>query len=436
MQQRTYPVQTRACFLSPEHLDGGPDFAQFIEHLIDAGYNAFVVPALHEGEVVFDVGRSGNLRGKACSAREALVTLQDYPVSVWLSADLLRAGPHGARRMGGLAARNRSWLMRNVDGGHEVLDDPLMRGLFCWTTLDFRRFVANMLVDILEAHAVDALLLDVSALPRTTENPRTWMQFGFSSLRRMQKELDIDGEKFLTNPTREKFHEIEKWRTNQLSHFIESIKMRACEARQATPLILMANMIDHEDPYLPWKKLFTEGIVEEMALCAPPESVPAHLRALDHAMGAHRPVLATLRNEGDLALLSQSRERMSSLGVCLTHPVYTSPVDFPPAKITWSMPGALERHPLTAGAAALIYLAHNVKPGTTFAAYVTRLKDFLDFCGERIKFEDVLVIRDDLFFLRKEIDAKHVVVEDDRLIAALDLATRLFSLIPAPVTAF
>ena len=436
VQQRSFPLQTRAAFLLPEHLEGGPDFAQFIERLIEAGYNTFVVPALHEGSAVFKVKRNGRLRDAECPAQQALAALQNYPVTVWLSADLLSAAPRGSRRFGAVAAHNRSWLMKNVDGGHEVLDDPQVRGLFCWTTLDFRRFVANMLVDILEGYPVDGLLLDISALPRTTENPRTWMQFGFSSLRRMQKELDIDGESFLTHPTREKFQKIEAWRIGQLSHFIESLKMRACKVRQSLPVTMMVDIIDDERPHLPWRKLFEEGIVEEVALRTTPENIPSHLRALDEAMAAHRPVLATVRNEGDLALLSQSRDRMSSLGFCITHPVYTSPVEFPPSRITWSMSGALERHPLTAGAAALIHLARNVKPGTTFASYVTRLKDFLDFCGDKIKFEDVLVIRDDLFFLRKEIDAKHVAVEDERLIVALDLATRLFALIPAPVITF
>ncbi|MEO8376729.1 MAG: hypothetical protein ABI579_03595 [Candidatus Sumerlaeota bacterium] len=420
----------------PEHLDGGPDFAQFIERLMDAGYNTFVVPALHEGGAVFNVRRSGRLRDTACRAQEALVKLQDYPVTVWLSADLLSAGPHGSRRFGALASRNRSWLMKNVDGGHEVLEDPQTQGLFCWTTLDFRRFVANMLVDIVEGYAIDGLLLDISSLPRTTENPRTWMQFGFSSLRRMQKELGIDGEKFLTHPTREKFQEIETWRIDQLSHFVQSLKMRVCKVRQTLPFMMMVDLIDEEQPYLPWKRLFEDGIVEEVALCTAPENISTHLHALDEAMGSHRPVLATARNEGDLEILSQSRERMSSLGVCVTHPVYTSPIEFPPAKISWSMPGSLERHPLTAGAAALIHLSRHVMAGTPFAAYVTRLKDFLDFCGDKIKYEDVLVIRDDLLFLRKEINAKHIAVDDERLLATLDLATRLFSLMPAPVMAF
>jgi hypothetical protein len=434
VHQTGYPLQTRACFLLPDRLSRGLALAEFLDGLVQSGYNTVVFPALYDGEAVFDVRSRGNLRQKACAAQEAMTILQDFPLTVWLGVDLISAGTPGSGRLGALARRNRSWLMKNVNGSYEAPPDGQLPGMFCWTTLDYRRFVANLVVDIVEAFALDGLLLDLSNLPRTTEDPSTWMNLGYSSLQRMQKELGIDGEAFLANPTIEKFHEIEDWRLGELRQFIAGLKARVCKARQGLPVALMANIIEARDPYIPWLGAFEEGVVEEVVLRGVPALLPGELEALDEKTGQPRAVLAAVESEKDLGPLAQVSDRLSTTGVCLTHPEYTAEVDFPPVAVRWSLPGAIERHPITAGAAALIHLARSADSASPFGIYVGRLRDYLEYCGDKVKYEDVLVVRGDLLFLRQKIEAKEIQLGADQrpLLSLLDLSIRLFSLIPAP----
>lgn len=106
-------------------------------------------------------------------------------------------------------------------------------------------------------------------------------------------------------------------------------------------------------------------------------------------------------------------DRLSTTGVCLTHPEYTGEVDFLLVAVRWSLPGAIEPS-ITAGAAALIHLARSADSASPFGIYVGRLRDYLEYCGDKVKYEDVLVVRGDLLFLRQKIEAKEIQLGADQ----------------------
>lgn len=434
MHSPNHPLQTRACFVSPATMLATSELVAFAQARIEEGYNLLILPALHQGTPLFDVTRSGILKGGNCPARRALQLLAPLPVDVWLSFDLLTAGDPKRGRLSTLASGNRDWLMKNIEGSFRVPGKPQIPALFCWTALEFRRYVGNMLVNVIEGYPIDGILIDLVNLPRTTEDPSTWMSLGFCALQRMREELGFNIESFLMNPSMKRFRRIEEWRGVELRRFIENLKARARKARHNLPLCLLADVHNADDPFMPWEKCFSEGLVEELMLRVEPKTIEAVFSAVDTRMEEPRPILAALDNEGHLRRVAELKPPVMPIGYCLLNPAFNESPVFPDPDVAWQLPLASERSPIAAGSATLIRLTELSDKTSQFGVYIRRLKDYLEFCGDKVKYEDILVVRGDLLFLRGKLDSNEITPggQGEEIRQKLDLAIRLFQLIPAP----
>ncbi len=429
-----YPLQTRAFFLSSALFEYRESLAEHLGYLSRKGYNTVVVPVLEDGSVLFDTTRDGELREtRRCPGRQVLQMLRDYSFSVWLSLDIVTAGPLENRRLGSLARNHRDWLMKNYQGGYGGLTDTRVPGRFCWTSLSYRRFVGNLLVDIVEGYAIDGLLIDVRNLPRTTHKPESWTHFGTSCLRRVQSELGIDLEELLTQPTESQFQAVDDWRIAQFAGFIENIKARAQKTR-AFPICLLARLFDEENPYTPWGKSLAKGIIDEAAFRAGPGAVVKRAAAIDKAVNDQRPYLLALDREADLDSVWDELRRVPSTGYLILDPDEEKAEPLPDPGVRWNHPGAVESNPIDAALTLLYDLYRNLDPTDPVTIFFQELEDYLEKGQENLFFQDVLKVRDDVNEVKKLIAAEEGELKIDRegTLRELDLVTRLLLLTPAP----
>ncbi|MCC5877529.1 MAG: hypothetical protein JJU11_15015 [Candidatus Sumerlaeia bacterium] len=348
MSGNHHPLQTRACWLTPDRLENTQILQETLEDFAERSYNTIIFPVLYDGEVSFQCDQIGDLRPKRCAGLRALELLADSEFTVWLSIDPLSAGAPGARDLGTLARRNRQWLMKNVEGNFKVKVGNDLPGLFCWTSLNFRRFVGNLITALVESHPVDGVVFDMRFIPRTTQDPSTWTHLGYSCLRWIQDGLDVDLERFLTRPSMEKHEEINQLRLEKLMDFLENLIARSRLQGGELSTHLLADLRNSEDPYAPWIPLYKEGLVSEVMLLAKAEDIPAHQRALDHLLPSPRPYLAAIKTETDLGDLAKSMEETSALGFCVLKPGPLGRATMPRAPYEWNFPGAVEQEPLHA----------------------------------------------------------------------------------------
>lgn len=348
MSGNLHPLQTRACWLTPDRLENPQILQETLDEFAERSYNTIILPVLYDGEVSFQCDQIGDLRPKRCGGLKALEILGESDFTVWLSIDPLSAGAPGARELGTLARRNRQWLMKNVEGNFKVKVGNDLPGLFCWTSLYFRRFVGNLLTALVESHPVDGIVFDMRFIPRTTQDPSTWTHLGYSCLRWIQNELDVDLERFLTRPSMEKHEEINQRRLEKLMDFLENLIARSRLQGGELTTHLLADLRNPEDPYAPWVPLYSEGLVSEVMLLAKAEETADHQRALDHLLPSPRPYLAAIKTETDLGDLAKSMEQTSALGFCVLKPGPLGRATMPRAVYEWNLHGAVEQQPLHA----------------------------------------------------------------------------------------
>lgn len=400
----------------------------------DRGFNTVIVPVLHEGSVLFRTSSGGHIKMKRrCPARDVLKTLRDFPFSVWLSMDILTAGTGGTGQLGSLARDHGEWLMKNYRGGHEIPPGGRIPGLFCWTALNYRRFVGNMLVEIVEGYPVDGFLFDVRNLPQTrAEDPETWTHLGYSCLRRIQEELGVDLEDFLTQPTKKLFQAVMDWRMAEFAHFIEVIKARAQKSREL-PVCLLASLGDPEDPFVPWRESFAKGIIDEVVLRMEAADAPAQVAALDEAMSDPRPFLIAARDEKHLEDVQEAARITPATGFVVVRPDSESKTPLPPVPYTWETPGALESHPITAALSLIEQLVSKLDPADPATFFFRSLEDYLSQGGESLRFAEVLKVREDVNLVRRKVEeGEEMMVDREDTLRQLDRVSRLLLLAAAP----
>lgn len=361
MTGQAHPLQTRACWLTPDRLENTRVLEETLVEFAERSYNTIILPVLYDGEVSFNCDELGDLRPKRCPGLRALEILSDSDFTIWLSIDPLSAGAPGAENLGTLARRKRHWLMKNVEGNFRVRAGDDLPGLFCWTALHFRRYVGNLVTALVEAHPVDGLVFDLRHIPRTTQNPATWTHLGYSCLRWIQDGLDVDLERFLTRPTIEKLEEIDQLRLKKLLVFLENIIARSRLQAGELSTHFLVDLQNSEDPYAPWVPLHESGVVDETLLLAKPEEFPDHVRALATLLPTPLPLLAAIKTETDLGDLAKTFSETSALGFCVLRPGPLGRATMPRTDFTWDFPGAVEQAPLLAIRAMLAALLEEYK---------------------------------------------------------------------------
>lgn len=433
-REREYPLQTRAFFLSSDLMNAPDALDDVLERIAQRGYNTIIVPVLQHGTVMFGSTRTGSLRQTPhCHGRQILTLLRHHPLSVILYFDILTAGEPGGRRLGTLARRNRDWLMRNYLGGYQHLAQPEIPGLFCWTTLNYRRYLCTLVMQILEAYPVDGLMFDLRNLPKTTLNQRSWTHFGLSSLRRIQTELNVDLEELLTQPSMAVFEGVDQWRLSEFAYFIESIRARAQTCRQV-PLSIIARLDPDEQLYAPWAESLARGIIDEAIFHADPERVVATAEALDRAAGDERPFLVLAHDEPEAIRLSKTIDKVPAVGMVIEEPDWDSEEPMPDTRVHWGRPEGLEVHPIEAALTLLDEFHRKLDPSDPVIIFFQELEEYLEGGTGRVDFQEVLKVRTVVNEIRKAVEQEEGELKLDRenALRQLDLVARLLLLTPAP----
>lgn len=427
-----WALQTRAAVLPSPYLADPEALRELCDILVARGFNTLLVPTLQDGDLYFRTRSSGSLSRRSCPSREALRLLAHYPVSVWLYVDPLTAGTPGTPHLGSFARQHRDWLVKNSAGSHEVGPEGEIPGLFCWTTLQFRRFLGNLLVDIVDSYPVDGVLFDVRNFPVTTHDPATWTHLSYSCLRRVRRELMINIEDFLTEPTLEQFNDVEEWRRAEFGHLIETLKARMQKARFQIVVGFLADFSDGAQP--PWHQVLVDGVVDELALMESFAQDSQAVAALDAMASDERPFLAAMDNEQDLAAQMEAAARSSATGVLVMTPDLEATEALPPSTLVWDRQGAVESNPAIAAIDILTNIKHNLDPADPVSLFFMELEEFLTTDVETLRFDELMKVRDNLMLIKKQL------VEEDagggtsrpELIRELDLVIRLLFLAPAP----
>lgn len=427
-------METRAAYLTPDRLESPERIERTVAELHDRGYNTVIVPVLYEGSLTFRTRGTGALRDSNCPGCHALEALSDSPFTVWLAVDILTAGSAETGALGSLAARNRQWLMRNIQGTYAPPSDPDLPGLFCPTSIDYRRFMGNLLVDIVDQFPMDGVVLDIRNLPVATEKPESWMHLGYSCLQRIQRELGYDLEEYLTQPTMEKFRVIDNWRQTQLLTFLENLKSRVQKTRRDLQFFLEVGFEDPEKPYAPWARGAKEGLVDALFLHAPPDAMAAHLEALDQAVGEEMPFLCSLDEENDLGELGKHLATLPTNGYCVRRPDVLHRTVLPEQSLVWSTPGSLESHPVWAALEIVRQLARELKALERAGPFFRKLEEYLTNAGETMKYDIALNIRQDILAILYKVRDGELEVTGNRehTMRMIDQVARLLLLTPIP----
>jgi len=394
------PLQTRCCAIKPEWLTN-LEPGELIALLTARGFNTVILPAMQHGAVNFWVDSKGEITTGTCLARELLVAIRDHGFSVLLGVDFLSAGAVGARRLGSVADRHRNWLIRTSRGRHRVNQFPEVPGLFCWTTLEFRRFLSNLLVSIADSYPIDGIVLDLRRIPHTTNDPRSWTHLSFSCLERIPRELGIDIEDFLNQPSVDTLERIRQWRLAELHHFIGALKARIQISRQDPIVAAIVPREPRETPTPPWLDPVRRGVINEVIVPFDHED-EAHPMGMIDSLGSDPvPVLVGFETEEALRTRTQLVDDLGALGFVVMDPD-PSEHDLPPPPPTeWSEPGAGEAEPIAAAHAIVSDLAIRFSEHEKFGPFLGSLDQFFQNSQNALKYEDAMKVRGDLLKLVK-----------------------------------
>lgn len=432
------PLETRA-FVAPRQCNLRLPTRQAmteIRALAGRGYNTVLIPAMADGEAPFGIDHDGNFDPHRGALPELLHVAVESGLSPWLLVDPFSAGAAGAQPLGATGRANRRWLQRTPDGRTIGLPGTTAPGVFCWMDNDFRRFVGNMLAICAEAFPIDALVIDLRALPEVREEPSQWTFLGIRCLERIEEELRIDVDRVLERGDRELAQQIEEWRLQGLHAFLSKAKARVNTTRPDIPVFARVALQAPSPmvPGLPWTEPFASGVFAGALFDEPPVAARKHLAELEHAAQAHLPFLLMSVGEEDIVADAQQLRTLPMTGwVSRQAPIQGGPLPnlFAPK---WNASGCLEADPIAAAAVLVEYLANELKSCEQAGTLFRELEALLHVTNERLGPRDVRKVREGVADLLSRIEsedvavpdmARHALVEAERLV-------RLMALVPIP----
>lgn len=441
-QQLNLPLQTRAVVLPNSLIQSPDELVSTVSLLIEKGINTLIIPALCDGELVFKTDKGGSLSSKYCPGRQALKLLADFPVSLWISVDILSAGPRYGKRLGGLGRHHRDWLMKNPSGGYEIkLSDPVP-GVFCWTSLAYRQFMGNLLVDLVDGYPIEGVLIDLRHLPRTDpKNPSTWSHLGYSCLSSMETKLGISIEDFLTTPSWEDFDRMQQWRCRQLLDFLVNIKCRARKCHPQIPFTLLVDLGNPMDPNMPWSDGFSRGMIDEVALVVSADNARSMAGAVDQVSGSSRPYLLAVDSEVEAGTIAAPLRNLPTNGFILTKPEFHEDIELPTVARVWNQSGALESHPTEAALTLIDHIFHQMEANEDpITIFFQELKEILVSDPEEMTYKGMMRIREEVLSILKIVEEQGQELPNGEgdskkrreLLQELNLVARLLAITPPP----
>ncbi len=425
IQTDTLPLQTRACVLTPEWLEEVGSVATSLEKLRDRGYNTVVLPVFRNGEPLVPVNRHGELLPKKRTTTLGILgMLAEIDLTVWLGVDPLSAGDPEEGDLSALARHHPHWLMKNAEGYFACPQMEEVSGLFCWTALEYRRFLGNMLVTLADGYPFDGIVFDYRLTPCATGDPETWTHFGYSCLSRLQNETGLDLEQHLQQPTVEQFEAVVEWRRRQLGRFVENVKARVRRVQSQLLFLLLGRVPANGEPPPPWMASYARGLFEGALLETRAEDFPHHFAELDRLSGAERTILAAIATEEQIEALSGTLAEVPSPGFAILQPGAETTAPMPPVAAHWDQHGAMETRPVYAVQAILEHVTSQDIDGDTSATLRQALSDLYPGWSS-FHLPQAMDLRARLRKLRKEKPEFPA-----NLLREIDLAERLLPLIP------
>lgn len=398
------------------------------------GYNTVVVPLLQDGATPFRTTTDGYVKGRRCPGRRALALLAESSFAVWLHVDIFSAGAAGSTYLGPLANSNREWLMKGSDGHYKISSVADRPGLFCWTALGFRRFLGNLLVDLIDAYPIDGILFDVRCYPHANENPETWSHLGVTCLRRIREELGIELVHFLADPTEEEFKAVFDWREAQFEVFLENLKARVQKSRHHILTAALASLSPPPPKSPPWATCYGKGTIEEVAILATAAGMTEAIVELDSLISDRRPAIAAVECEAQLAALGDVLNTLPLHGFLVLEPNFDAEPAIPKASFTWERTGTPEMHPIDVAERILKRLISQIDPADPLSLFFTELDEYFMAESEDIRFRHVARLRQSVQMIRKMIAEESPTSSERRgeILRELDLVARILLLAPAP----
>ena len=396
--------------------------------LDERGYNMLLFPVFSSGLPFANADAEGCLTGHQGAAERFLEQSKGVPFGMSAYVDIISASAPSATSLSRFARNRRHWLLKNVAGRYAIQAPIPLAGGFCWTSIEFRRYLGNHLVDLFESYPFEHLILDVRGMPHETTEPSTWFHFGKSCLARMQAELNFNTEDFLRQPDLEGLANIARWRAMELTRFFENLKARVQKSRTSLKLILMGTGPDAMGNWeAAWLPAWRSGLVDGLILSGTPAAVESAMGPLDEASEQPRPYQFLTQTDGDLRDLSLALPESAATGFCVLSPGPLPPLSLPRAQESWAETGPLESNPLLALEAIL-------KPLLAALPADHRLTVVLSHALRTLASSRETVSRDDLHRLQRDLLRVEKSLEDEKAAPAVqrlaNLGRRLLALVP------
>lgn len=436
-----FPLETRAGIWRP---NAGRGFLRATRETAAAaelvrmqaiGLNTVAVPLLWEGAPQlgmqaggFRFDRGAIIRGMKPESLGAL--------SPWMLIDPIRSGsPSG--KQSPLAKREAGWLCQDVEGRIGGIGNDLgTPGFFCWHTRGFRRLVAQLVEQAAERLPFEAVLLDFSALPVFSSNPREWRCYSGAMVRGMRQELEIEIDPFLRNASPDRVTAVEEWHHAALRNFVATIRARTRPSRAeiAFGAIVRPQRRAEGGWYMPYAPWFEEGLLDFAVLDAEKEQMLAAAVELDRRAGRPIPMLIAGTPQQPLEDRLPAAAGIPHHGWFGTFRTAWSETIPPQTSRRWWRPGAVEGHPLDAAQALCDALAKSLAEVEGIGSFFADLRNYFEGLQFLLDPRMIQKLRDNVGELLASLESGELVLPKEREADRLDIErlVRVLSLVPIP----
>lgn len=223
-----------------------------LEHELDmmgrSGVDAVVVPALREGVFLYDtsliVGPRRPYRrrpwekvfGRNTSPfSHALQLAAEAGMRAWAQIDLLVGGRVHFPTPSISRLRPR-WTVRNARGRATPIGDDAEFTFICPANADAMHHIGEIAVDLVERHAISALVVDLRSLPNDPIDAAPTHCFCFHCLERAARDLGLDLQEALEVGTPEVWAQWRAWRSELYADALRMIHARIWAAKPGIPV--------------------------------------------------------------------------------------------------------------------------------------------------------------------------------------------------------
>lgn len=394
------PVQTRACLLPLDIWSTESSIRAQVADIVAAGFNTVMVPVLRDGELLLQRRASRTIRNRvrlSGATQRALIELEDTApdISRWLYLDVLRAGAPGSSWPSAFARQHRAWLMRNTHGRIRPMGATGDSPLFSWLNRDWRRYLANLVIDLAQEARFSGLVLDGRAYPGESPDPARWYCCSFEGQQRAEAHLGMSFDRLMRDGSQASIERWRQWQRAELTGLVHTLKAAlATRAADVGIKVLLAANEATPPRSNPLFKAWTEKRAHELLIEADDNApLDVLLANLDAEADERRLILPGCRTPNLLSRHGDALGRLPFAGWFVLDPATPGervlPVDKGPAD--WVLNGAVEDDPLGAAEALAARLRDQLGSQTKAGRFYQRVHEHLaSVDGETINLEHVV----------------------------------------------